>query len=105
MEHPLNKPITRMLLQNKSGVFHNIQSANKDYDEGLYKCTVIVHLPSGESIQSDDTSKAHLKVYGEFVKITTNCQESISKETLVSCSKAKFPCSLTILLRIPVCVD
>ena len=67
MEHPLNKPITRMLLQNKSGVVHTIQSAENGHDEGVYKCTVSVQLPTGDFIQSNDISEAYLTVYGEFV--------------------------------------
>ena len=40
MRHPQNKNISQMLLEDGSGVLHQIQAANKKEDTGEYECTV-----------------------------------------------------------------
>ena len=64
IRHPHNKNISHMLLEDGSGVVHQIQAANKKEDTGEYECTVTLTLSDyGERIQSE-LYKANLTVYG-----------------------------------------
>ena len=74
MKHPKDQSIEKDMLPGMDGVVHRItsESANKEHDKGIYKCSVNVTLDEYPNKPLDsEVAVANLTVYGRYTLFTT----------------------------------